>query len=137
MMKEINFAQAIAATEDVMLSWHYWGYLHRCTKGIPIFINPRPVTESDNRESYQYIGRKDEDGRAIFDGSIIRFATDTEGICVERVFWNEKEAGWYHTYSDRPPKKFWDNDKIPIRVIGHIANHEKVEQDNDSSILPQ
>ncbi len=87
----IKFRQAITE-DDGTFHWHYWGYLHTCTKGLPVFINPRPPLEHDLRPSHQYIGRKDvESGIDVYVGDIVqRPASEAFPVCRGVVVWRER-----------------------------------------------
>ncbi len=111
MSREIKFRQAITE-EDGTFHWHYWGYLHTCTKGMPVFISPRQPLEHDLRPSDQYIGRKNctkwEDatpeqrkgyteenwrGVEIYGGAIVQ--SNTDGVGVYEIVWLDLWAGWF------------------------------------------
>lgn len=78
-MAELKFRQLITNKDTGAIEFHYWGYLHTCSVGLPVFINPLGAVEWDLRTSEQYIGvndceRTDEfpEGQPVYVGDIIK-----------------------------------------------------------------
>lgn len=92
-MREIKYRQAIT-DKDGTFRWHYWGYLHVDTAGLPVFINPLGPVEWDKRPSYQFTGLKDNNVE-VYKSDIIKglHKTYKEEIVAE-VVWDEKSFGW-------------------------------------------
>jgi hypothetical protein len=78
----------------------------------------------------QFTGLHDKRNQPIYDGDLISFTYGFEGDCVEQVFWNEDEAKFMHTHSDRPSKAFWANDDCECEVIGNVyENRDLIERE--------
>ena len=124
---EIKFRQAITE-EDGTFHWHYWGYLHTCTKGLPVFISPRPPLEHDLRPSYQYIGQRDRTSGEIYRGDIITSrctVPNQQGYIpvVGVVKWNERRIIFYIVGRDTEghliSRSFEDVIMSELEVIGN------------------
>lgn len=131
-MREIKFRQAITE-KDGTFRWHYWGYLHVDTAGLPVFINPLGPVEWDKRPSYQFTGLKDKNGKEIYEGDIIQ-NVEYKNIWV--VAWDDKHAKFGYQYTTGilidercSLGKCKHSENIEYEIIGNIhQNPELMEQ---------
>ena len=97
--REIKFRQK---TKD---SWHFWGYIGND------FISPM----NGIKESMQYTGLKDKNGREIFEGDAIRVGEipDKQNIIIEDI----------RCLDDISP---WVKERVWLEVIGNVYENPEL-----------
>jgi len=68
----------------------------------------------------QWIGRRDCDGKDIYDGDLIEIQWLDEDVTCERISYDEVYGYW--KYGNNPMCELMDPE-IPIKVIGNIYDH--------------
>jgi hypothetical protein len=63
-MREIKFRQKPKNKTEI---WHYWGYIENNQH---VFVSPLDANQGG--ESYQYTGQKDNHGKDMYEGDIIK-----------------------------------------------------------------
>ena len=116
-MREIKFRQAIIhPVTKKFWRWHYWGFIDGC------FIGPSTGTcslKEAHKNSQQYIGLKDKNGKEIYEGDIIEFNTDTKSRRAVIEFQVHcYNAGFYPSESV--------NANCHWKVIGNVYNNPKL-----------
>ncbi len=122
-MREIKFRQAITEP-DGRFRWHYWGFLHIDTAGLPVFISPLAPVEWDKRPSYQSTGLKDKNGVEIYEGDIYKIFDKTKENKIYEILFKEgcflaqaPDGMKYHA-------RTWTGDTC--EVIGNIHENPKL-----------
>ncbi len=124
-MRELKFRQAIT-DKDGTFRWHYWGYLHIDTFGLPVFINPLGPVEWDKRPSYQFTGQKDKkrteeypEGQEIY-----------EGDKVSSGFWGGTVEFVSGAFKIVQPG-YSDSSNFDVtEIIGNVHQPKLLEQEN-------
>ena len=116
-MREIKFRQWDKSTK----SFHYWGYIteHGLEKRYgKYFQSPLGPMDDDLRESQQFTGLFDKNGREIYEGDIL----ENKGFHNLRCFieWDEKRGCWPY-YA--PREKF--------EIIGNIYENPELLEDEE------
>ena len=97
-MENLKFRQIITDEDGGEKYFQFWGYLHSCTKGMPVFINPLGPVEWDLRPSEQFTGFKDATNETeVYRGDLLQ---RNEEAPVFEVRWNEFEGKFFLYNSD-------------------------------------
>jgi len=126
-MEAIKFRQAIKEDRahfninvpDAELSferWHYWGYIIG-----EEFVGPISKVEWDNRPSYPYIGRKDKNGKEIYEGDIYKQIWRGKEI-IGKIVYGDMARYWLEPY------EYYHIGVIKItgEVIGNICENPEL-----------
>lgn len=86
-MREIKFRQPVY-TREKFSGWHYWGYT---TNELGFFTSPLSSNNGEIKESYQFTGLLDKNGKEIYEGELLSLGGSGEKI---EVRWDEESQGW-------------------------------------------
>lgn len=118
-MKETKFRQPVFMS-GAFHSWHYWGFIDGA------FVSPCYTPEKAKKESQQFIGLKDKNGKEIWEGDII----ETENGFLWSVYFGENEnasgQGWCVTSERTFTTYFLDNSILTGKVIGNIYENPEL-----------
>jgi len=124
--KEMSHAPNYLLSSDGLLFWQF-GY-------------EANLLEQDDFEVMFYTGRKDKNGKELFNGDIIRYTrtnwlsfghpkhkTDIKNICL--VYWNDKKHSFYIDMQDETGRVFssgslvFDDSRADENIIEIIGNN--------------
>lgn len=88
-MNEINFRQPLFHNSKFD-HWHYWGFIGNEFIG-PIHGTLGITLKQAQKDSQQYTGREDRDGKKIYKGDV--FDVD-DGKRIDVVIWRDLRAMW-------------------------------------------
>ncbi len=87
-MREIEFRQALMSFGK-FCGWHYWGFIDGAFR-TPAESSEQPVVNAQ-KHSQEYTGRRDKNGKKIYEGDILR-AKSGDFKCL--VHFNELLLQW-------------------------------------------
>jgi len=126
-VKFMSFSDGHVPEKDY---WHHWGFLYGK------FVSPLNPTEFDERKSYQFINRRDEDNKDIYEGDIIEsFPNTNDGKrCVFVVmysnlaFWGrEIKVGTCEWYWMETPENYFEK----CKVIGNDCGNPELLKEEE------
>lgn len=113
-MREIKFRQPLFDKEGKFTKFHYWGLL-----GKGVFIGL--VGDSAHWDkSEEYIGRKDVDGKEIYEGDIVE-AWGHQYI----ISWDVAGA-WIFGSKESSSGYVYEQDSKEMKVISHLSEHPEL-----------
>jgi len=118
-MREIKYRQPIFL-DGKFLKWHYWGFVDNSFVGV---ISP---IEEAHKNSQQFTGLQDKNGKEIFEGDVIHCDNGSVGIITydeERIMYrvdSEFKTGFCHPVYGYAP---------PFEVIGNIYENSDLTAD--------
>lgn len=114
-MREIKFRQWCSRDKQ----FHYWGYLDGNSE---FFENPLGYMSKDNpRESQQFTGLLDKNGKEIYEGDIL------DGDYYDEVFWDERRSQWMLRNEEDPNETLWEiHNNGETEVIGNIYENPEL-----------
>ena len=119
-MRPIKFKQPMIM-KGKFYGWHYWGFIE---DNMAHFVSPLPPNTGG--DSFQYIGKKDHNGREVCERDIVKFAE--HGYLAEIKYYPEHAAFLFDSHSPDTTNNpdalmFWSDD---FEIIGNVHEHPKL-----------